>query len=225
MLSSLASTLLTPSPKPPSLWNYFVVFLVYTSSVSLCKYKNIDCLRLPFFSGISILYTVLWLLFFNLTIYSGKFPYQYIEVLFCFMFLLNYCCWAGPRRPASSVLAQPQDLGKSPESAKSNQWLNDGGPYMSEARSWRNTPPCVRHTGRQDMGQSSLRRWGRWLPVTGVIDVRWTHRLPGKLAEGQAPHCPFDKLSRWRCLDLKIRTITGWGREQVCRHLLIRLYG
>ena len=73
--------------------------------------------------------------------------------------------------------------------------------------------------------QSSL--WGHGegrLLVTGGIDIGLAHRLPGKPAEDkQNHHCPFDKLSWWRCSELKIRTITSWGWEQVCRHLLIRL--
>ena len=31
----------------------------------------------------------------------------------------------------------------------------------------------------------------------------------------------FDKLSGWRCSDLKPRTINSWGRWQGLRHLLI----
>ena len=41
--------------------------------------------------------------------------------------------------------------------------------------------------------------------------VRLAHGLPGKLAEGHAPHYLFDKLSWWRCSDLKVRTVTSWG--------------
>ena len=45
----------------------------------------------------------------------------------------------------------------------------------------------------------------------GAIDIRWALPLPGKLAEEHIPHCLSDKLSRWRCSDLKFRTITSWG--------------
>ena len=80
---------------------------------------------------------------------------------------------------------------------------------MSEARSRSNTAPCraaVFSPGREGVAQ-----------VTGGIDIRLAHRLPGKPAEGHAPHCPFDKLSWWKCSDLKVRTITSWGQRQVCR--------
>ena len=59
--------------------------------------------------------------------------------------------------------------------------------------------------------------WGGRLLVIGGIDFRLAHWLPGKLAEGHAPHHPFDNLSRWKCSDLKVRTITSWDLGQVCR--------
>lgn len=45
----------------------------------------------------------------------------------------------------------------------------------------------------------------------------YQYRLPGKQAEGHAPHLPFDKLSRWRCSDQKVRVIISRGRGQVIR--------
>ena len=48
------------------------------------------------------------------------------------------------------------------------------------------------------------------LPVKAGTDVRSAYPLPGKPAEAHAP--PLRELSRWRCSDLKIRTIATWGR-------------
>ena len=53
--------------------------------------------------------------------------------------------------------------------------------------------------------------------MNGGTDVRLAHWLPGKPAEEQAPHCPFDELVWWRCSDINIRTIISWGLEQVCK--------
>jgi len=44
----------------------------------------------------------------------------------------------------------------------------------------------------------------------------WLVGLPGKpadehAAEEPSPHHPFDKLSWWRCSDLKFRKIISWG--------------
>ena len=84
-----------------------------------------------------------------------------------------------------------------------------GGAYMSEARSWSDTPACVADSGQVMAAAFAPRGRGR-VPVIGRIDVRWAHRLPGKPAEEHTPHCCFDKLAWWRCSDLKIRTITSW---------------
>ena len=71
---------------------------------------------------------------------------------------------------------------------------------MSEARSWSDispAPPCAAEDG-QDMA-AVFAPWGRVrLPVIRGIDIRLAHPLPGKPAEGHAPHSPFDKLSWWR---------------------------
>ena len=87
--------------------------------------------------------------------------------------------------------------------------LMDAGAYMSEARSWSDTPLCAADSG-QDMAAVFVP--GGRLPVIGGTEVRLAHKLPGKLPEGHTPHRPFDKLSWWRCSDLKIRTITSWGK-------------
>ena len=68
--------------------------------------------------------------------------------------------------------------------------LMDGGAYMFEARSWSNTPQCTAE-GRQDMATVLAGVRAR-LPVTGGIDIRWAHQLPGKPAKGHASYCPFD---------------------------------
>ena len=72
--------------------------------------------------------------------------------------------------------------------------LMDGGAYVSEARSWSDTPPCA-VDGGQDMAAVCAGGGGWVLPVIGEIDVRLAHWLPGKSAEGQAPHHPYDSLS------------------------------
>ena len=46
----------------------------------------------------------------------------------------------------------------------------------------------------------------------GVTSIRLAQQLPGKQADGHAPHLPSDKLSRWRCSDLKVRVIISRGR-------------
>ena len=65
---------------------------------------------------------------------------------------------------------------------------------MSEARSWRDTPPCAAK-GRQDMVAVFAPTGRGRLPVIGGIDVWSAHWLPGKPAEEHAPHCPTDKLT------------------------------
>ena len=40
-----------------------------------------------------------------------------------------------------------------------------------------------------------------------------THWLPKQPAKAHTSHHPFERLSRWRCLDLKIKTITSWDRS------------
>ena len=48
-----------------------------------------------------------------------------------------------------------------------------GGAYRSEAKSWRDTPPCAGHSG-QDMGQSLLPGEGEVTSYRG-IDIRGAH--------------------------------------------------
>ena len=71
--------------------------------------------------------------------------------------------------------------------------LIDEGSYMSEARSWSNTPPYAADRGQDVAAVFAPRGRGR-LPVTEGIDIRLAHGLPGKPAE-DVPHCPFGKLS------------------------------
>ena len=86
---------------------------------------------------------------------------------------------------------------------------------MSEARSWSDNPypTLCAAEGRRTRQWSSLRGEGCY-QLQDRVNSRLAHRLPGKLAEGHAPHCPFDKLSQWRHLDLKTRTISN-GSERV----------
>ena len=65
--------------------------------------------------------------------------------------------------------------------------LMDGGTYMSEARSWSNTPQCAVEGG-QDMAAVFAGVRAR-LPdrqLQGEIDIRWAYQLPGKPAKGHA---------------------------------------
>ena len=111
--------------------------------------------------------------------------------------------------PASRLQEDPEISGRDIKG------LMDGGSYMSEAMPWSDTPLCVPN-GRQDMAAVLAPRGRGRLQVIGGIYIKLIHQLPGKLAGGHAPHCPFDKLSWWRCSDLKIRIITSWGQGQVC---------
>ena len=85
-----------------------------------------------------------------------------------------------------------------------------GGSYVSEARSWKNTPSCVADGG-QDMAAAFTPRGRGRLPVIGGSGIWLAHWLTRKLAEGHSPYCPFGKLPLWRCYNLSIRTITSWG--------------
>ena len=68
----------------------------------------------------------------------------------------------------------------------------DGGSYLSEAWSWSDIPPCAEDSG-QDLVVVLAPRAKGSLPVLGETDVKLAHPLSGKLAEGHAPHCSFDK--------------------------------
>lgn len=80
-----------------------------------------------------------------------------------------------------------------------------GRSFMSEARSWIDTPLRAAD-GRQDL--AAVLGWQK-LPVIGRIAFSLALWLAGKLAEGHRPHCLFDKLL-WRHFDLKVRTVTSW---------------
>ena len=69
--------------------------------------------------------------------------------------------------------------------------LMDGGAYLSEARFWSNTPPCA-GDGGLDMVAGFPPREGE-IANYGEIDLWLVHWLPGKPAEGHAPHSPFAK--------------------------------
>ena len=99
---------------------------------------------------------------------------------------------------------------KKPVSNRDMSGFMHGGSYTSESRSWGDTPPCVADCGR-DVVAVLAPGGRRRLPVVGEADVRLARWLSGKLSERHVPHHPFDKLSWWRCSDLKIRTVTSWG--------------
>ena len=74
--------------------------------------------------------------------------------------------------------------------------LMDGGAYMSEARSWSNTPVCS--------GQWAGKQWQLLLSGQGEVTsyrgnkVRLARQLPGKQIEAHIPYRPCDKLSSGR---------------------------
>lgn len=83
------------------------------------------------------------------------------------------------------------------------------GTYMSEARI---------HSDRwadkwQDM--ASGEGLGKFT-ILGGIDSRLDNQLvTGKPTKGYTSHCSFDKLSCWRCSNLRFQTITRWGRASM----------
>lgn len=74
-----------------------------------------------------------------------------LVTLWFFISILVHC-WAAPCRQAVPVAAQLQDQGESPE-----VWM--GGSYMSEARSWSDSPPHATDGG-QDMPAAPTPRGG-----------------------------------------------------------------
>ena len=61
----------------------------------------------------------------------------------------------------------------------------DRGAYLSEARSWSNTPPCVTDDRRDTVLIAVFTPRGRGrLPVIKGVDIKLAHGLPGKPAEG-----------------------------------------
>ena len=108
----------------------------------------------------------------------------------------------------------------------------DGGACTSGTRSWSDTPPWAPEAGRT-WPQSLLLGAGGSLAVTGEIGLTLAHRLPGKPAEGQAPHRPSDKNNHQLSLGQACREVShvigvsvkqalvkqGMGREQEDRHL------
>lgn len=107
-------------------------------------------------------------------------------------------CTCPALRPGKEPGVSSRDVGS----------LTAAGAYVSEAKSWSYTLPCAADNRQDTAAVFAAGGRGR-LPVMGGIDSRWAHWLPGKLAKEHAPHCPFDKLSWWRCSELKMRTITS----------------
>lgn len=69
--------------------------------------------------------------------------------------------------------------------------LTDEGSLLSEARSWRNTPPCEAD-GEQDMAAV-------WLPGGGVYCQSQEELSSGLFirSHGNAPSLPFNKSNQW----------------------------
>ena len=68
-----------------------------------------------------------------------------------------------------------------------------GGSYMSELRSWSETPLCATGVGQDG---SSLGSWGEGQG----IEVRLVHWILGKLAKGHSPHGPLENLAGGKVL-------------------------
>ena len=108
-------------------------------------------------------------------------------------------CWAAPHRPTSPVLAWSR-LKKEPRI--SNRDINGligrewglgvaGKAYISEARTWNNTPPCAVDTW---WGMVAIFTPGSKGHLPGIGELR----LGGLVSyqgnrRGHAPHSPFDK--------------------------------
>lgn len=64
-----------------------------------------------------------------------------------------------------------------------------------------------------DMSADSLPGSKGKFPVRGGIDPGWAHHLRGNQQWGHAPHHPSDKLSEWRCSDLKkLEQSLAWSK-------------
>lgn len=99
-------------------------------------------------------------------------------------------------RHSSPVLAHSRQKEKPGLSNRAISGLMDGRrSYTSETRSWSNT---------------LTPQWEQEVTSLGAYDVRLAHWFKGKPVEGNNSLYPFDKLSGWRCSDLKMRTITSW---------------
>ena len=76
--------------------------------------------------------------------------------------------------------------------------------------------------------QSSHQSGKGRLPVIGGVEGSLAHWLPVKPKEGHAPHHPFDRLSWWRCYDLKLEpAFIIWAdtTERTWLRMLQRLCG
>ena len=93
-------------------------------------------------------------------------------------------------------------LNKSPESVRDISGLMEGGAYLSEARSWSNTPVCAAE-GKQDMA--------------AVFSLRGDCRLWGELISGEFISYQGNQQRGTPLPTPLMRTITSWGLGQVLR--------
>ena len=91
------------------------------------------------------------------------------------------------------LITQLQDWRKSLE-LTTEILILDGGAYISEVRSWRDTPPNALEGGAGH--DSNLGSWGLREITSYRRDWQtgWLTRLPGKPAEVHTPHCLFERL-------------------------------
>ena len=92
------------------------------------------------------------------------------------MHVVKRPCWAATPQAYKACACPASRPKKEPRAQDRDSGLLDGGSYMSEARSWSDTSPCVADGG-QDMAAVFALGKGR-LPVTGGCDVRLAHWLP-----------------------------------------------
>ena len=106
-------------------------------------------------------------------------------------------CWAAPPWACQACACPASRLKKEPGVGDRDvSGFMNGGAYRSEARSWSDIPP------RSDSRQQRAEQGGRLrdgerggYQLRGELTSGCLCWLPGKLAEGHAPHRPFDKLS------------------------------
>ena len=97
-------------------------------------------------------------------------------------------CWAAPTGLQALYLPSPETKGRAGVSNRDISALKDGGAYTSEARPCGGTRRAT-VCSRRRAGCGSLCYQGeREVTSYRGTDGRLAHRLPGKPAEGHAPH-------------------------------------
>lgn len=138
----------------------------------------------------------------------------------------DYDCWAArsrPTRPCACPASRPKESRVCNRDGNGNA-LTDGEAFTSEARSWRDTPPC---DGRQDMVAVSIPGLGVGVESASYRGnyMRLAHQLPpGKPARDTAPLISHHQLGHGASTQEGVgETGTGWvgdtQRAREHRHL------